>query len=120
MGNEMYSAPGLVTRMQFWISGGSASILVQSSRLQLDPSCDTLLDTLKAHDCPLGSSSPRPVVPTEAPPSNKNPIVGGGSNAGAIGGIIIGVVVAVLFAIFIILLVLVIMNKWKPRRYCYE
>ena len=80
--------------------------MVQSFRLHLDPNCGTVVDNLKAPDCPVESS---PSNPTNASPAAIN-----SSAAGEIGGIIVGVVIVVILLMLNVLLV-VMMKKWKPK-----
>ena len=110
MGTDTYSAPGLVSLMQSWVGSGRASIMVQSSRLHLDQTCDAYLDTLKAPDCEgrEESSTTNPIA-SVSPAAANSP----GASAGQIGGIAIGVIIAVLLIIFIVLLIAVI--SWKIK-----
>ena len=118
MGTDNYSAPGLVSLMQSWVGSGRASIMVQSSRLHLDPSCDAPLDTLKAPDCEIpGEESSTTTESSEAAAAKTS-----GASVGEIGGIAVGVLIAVLLIILIVLVVLVIMWKMKSKlsvRYQY-
>ena len=118
VGTDTYSGPGLVSLMQSWVGGGRASIMVQSSRLHLDPTCGTSLDTLKAPDCEITVSPPLTdsTKPTKPPPKNE-PFQSGSSGAsvGEIGGIAVGGVIVVLLAILIVLIAVVIMAKMKSK-----
>ena len=117
VGTDVYSAPGLVSLMQSWVGSGRASIMVQSSRLHLDSTCATSLDTLKSPDCEGGGDfTPKPPTdssgkPITAPQSGSS----GGASVGEIGGIAVGVLVAALLAILIVLIVVVIMWKMKSK-----
>ena len=112
VGTDTYSAPGLVSLMQSWVDSGRASIMVQSSRLHLDPTCDASLDTLKAPDCesPGEESSTTTESSAEAAAAKTS-----GASVGEIGGIAVGVLIAVLLIILIVLVVLVIMWKMKSK-----
>ena len=134
VGNDVYSAPGLVSLMQSWVISGTASISLQSSsRLHLDPTCPTSLDTLRSADCPMVST---PVISTVGEPTPKttedknleitnskpedgNKGEGGVSaaatSAGEVGGIIIGALVVILLAVLIVMLAIVILRRWKPK-----
>ena len=114
----MYNAPDIVARMQSWVASNSASIVVQSSRLHLDPTCDTMLDTLKAADClvkPGGSASPQ--TTQSSSPSVKPAAISGHVNIVQISGITVGVVVIALLAILIVLLIVVVLKKTKLKRF---
>ena len=136
VGTDTYSAPGLVSLMQSWVGSGRASIMVQSSRLHLDPTCGTSLDTLKAPDCeflpPHLTTNPTnsPTNPTTNPATNPttnpatNPATGSpridsqsgnGASVGEIGGLAVGGVIVVLLAVLIVLIAVVIMWKMKSK-----
>ena len=111
----MYSAPDLVSLMQSWVESDKGSVMIQSSRLHLDPTCYTKLDSLFANDCisPVTSTT-LPYKPTTAA-SVKPPTpapVNGSVSAGEIGGIAVGVVIVLLL---IILIVVIILKKWRPK-----
>ena len=132
VGTDMYSAPGLVSLMQSWVGSDTASIAIQSSsRLHLDASCPTSLDTLRSPDCPLVS---RPPITTtvglpETKPTSKKPEgsttakpapseertgLSASARAGEIGGIFIGALIVLLLAVVIVLLSVIILKRWKP------
>ena len=118
VGTDVYSAPGLVSLMQSWVGGGRASVMVQSSRLQLDPTCDASLDTLQSPDCPVGEwsmlTSP-PSLERFTEPS------GSASEAGVIAGSISAVIIVIL-AVLSALLILVLtwaMSSLNSKRYGY-
>ena len=96
----MYSATGLVSLMQSWVGSGRASVMVQSTRLHIDPTCGTNLDSLYDVDC---ANKP----PTASPSTG-----GHGFNVGEIGGIAVGAVIAILL---IALIVVIILKKWRPK-----
>lgn len=144
VGTDVYSAPALVSLMQSWVGTSSASISIQlSSRLHLDASCPTSLDTLRSPDCPLvslppitttvGSPETKPLTtkPPTKPPTSKKPEevttvavksrpreektgLSESARAGEIGGIFIGVLIVLLLAVVIVLLTVVIIKRWKP------
>jgi hypothetical protein len=127
VGTDTYSAPGLVSLMQSWVGSNSASIAIQSSsRLHLDASCPTSLDTLRSPDCPFVS---RPPITTtigspETKPVSKKPEGGAepaseersGLRAGEIGGIFIGALIVLFLAVVIVLLLVVLLKPLLPRR----
>ena len=116
VGTDAYSAPGLVSLMQSWVGSGRASIMVQSSRLHLDPTCDAYLDTLKAPDCE-GGGEPSTTIESTEPVASASPAGANspGASVGEIGGIAVGVLVAALLIILIVLVVVVIMWKMKSQ-----
>ena len=124
VGTDIYSAPGLVSLMQSWVGSGRASIMVQSSRLHLDPTCGTSLDTLKAPDCeflpPHLTTNPTnsPTNPTTNPATGSPRIdsqSGNGASVGEIGGLAVGGVIVVLLAVLIVLIAVVIAWKMKSK-----
>ena len=126
VGTDVYSAPGLVSLMQSWVGTGRASVRFQSSRLHLDPTCSSSLDTLKSPDCELGGGTrtERPPKPTDfsKPTISDRPqaasqgaVQQGGASAGEIGGIVVGGIIAALLVVLIVLLVVVIAWKLKSK-----
>ena len=103
VGTDVYSAPDLVSLMQSWVNSDRASVMVQSSRLHLDPTCSTSLDSLYDTDC---ISSSGPVNPPTAAPAK------GGVSGGEIGGIAVGAAIVLLL---IILIVVIMLKKWRPK-----
>ena len=125
----MYSATGLISLIQSWVASGRASLMIQSSRLHLDPSCDAALDSLRSLDCPITSqpitttgSKPVPKTTTqESKPEtvskpDRQPIPGlsAAARSGEIGGIFVGSLIVILLIVLIVLLALVMLKKWKP------
>ena len=106
VGTETYSAQGLVSLMQTWVASDRASVMVKSSRLHLDPSCSTTLDTLYAPDCSDGQG---PISPPISPPT-ASPL--GHINGGEIGGIAVGAVIVLLL---VVLIVVIMLKKWRPK-----
>ena len=120
VGTDVYSAPGLVSLMQSWVGSGMASIMVQSSRLHLDPTCDASLDTLKAPDCEgsrelsittTTTTTTEIIIPSVSSESVHNKNV----SLGEIGGITVGILIAALLVIIIALIIAVIIWKLKSR-----
>ncbi len=117
VGTDTYSAPGLVSLMQSWVGSGRASIMVQSSRLHLDPTCGSSLDTLKSPDCEVVPRPPGRTNPTTASP-NLEPQAAqksGGASVGEIGGIAVGAIVAILLVVLIVFIAVIVMMKMKSR-----
>ena len=122
VGTDVYSAPGLVSLMQTWISSGSASLSVQStSRLHLDPTCRTSLDTLRSSDCPM---VPEPDIKTteQTKPEvskpediDKGQSAAAATSAGEVGGIIVGALIVILLVVLIVVLSIIVMRRWKPK-----
>ena len=85
-GEDPYTAEGLVALVSTWAQSG-ISISVDLTRLEVDPSCPTQLESFEAGDC-------------------ESDIAGGGINAGVVGGTIgaVGVllIVAVLGTIIVV------------------
>lgn len=113
VGTEVYSAPGLVSLMQSWVESDTGSVMIQSSRLHLDPTCYTKLDTLFANDCvtPVTPVTTPPYITASVKPPTAAP-VNSSISAGEIGGIAVGVVIVLLL---IILIVVIILKKWRPK-----
>lgn len=116
MGTDTYSAPRLVTLMQSWIAGGAASLGIASSRIHLDPTCNTSLDTLKSPDCPVGRTGPATRGPLNKPTGSSSPNirVSGVASVGEIGGIAVGVVIIALLAVIVVFIVVLMIRKWRP------
>ena len=112
----MYSASGLVSLMQSWVESDTASVMVDSTRFHLDPTCYTVLDSPFGIDC-IKDQAPVTKLPphTTLTPSVKPPTsapVSGSISAGEIGGIAVGVGIVLLL---IILIVVIICKKWRPK-----
>ena len=132
VGTDVYSAPGLVSIMQSWVGNGRASIAIQSSsRLHLDASCPTSLDTLRSPDCPFVSppavtttmgkpetkttmKKPEGTTTKQPPSSETKTGLSASARAGEIGGIFVGVLVVILLAVVIVLLAMILLKRWKP------
>ena len=142
IGTSMYSAPGLVSLMESWVSSGTASITILSSRLHLDEDCSTQLDTLNEPDCPLeedvtttmattmaattvpmtttpkvvkeATTKPEDVTDKQGP--SVQPVVGGSVSAGELGGFLIGAIIVVLLVVLILVIVIVAIKKSKSSK----
>ena len=113
VGTDTYSAPGLVSLMQSWVGSGRASIMVQSSRLHLDPTCVASLDTLQSSDCPPREQSLL-TSPNFEFTETTSTLSGRGSESAEGDGVIVGsisAVVAIVLAIISVLLILVLIMK---------
>ena len=76
--------------------------MVQSSRLHLDSTCDTNLDSLYDTDCLHSPTKPPTAVP----------FTSHGVSGGEIGGIVVGLVIILLL---LTLVVVIILKKWRPK-----
>ena len=113
IGTDTYSAPSLVSFIQSWVTSGSASVTVFSSRLRFDKDCAAFLDTLNDPDCPL-NVEPRQTTTASKPKENISPSSSPHHvRAGEIGGFLIGSVVIVLLAMLILVIVLIALKKYK-------
>ena len=139
IGTTTSSPTDLVSLIQSWVRGGAASIRVSSStRLYIDPDCNTILDTLWDPDCPLSSSTATTTLPptttdiststasisttepdttTAASGTTTENVSVGGAEAsvvrpGVIGGVVLAVVIVVLIVVFLVVLIVTIV-KWK-------
>lgn len=122
VGNDMYSAPGLVSVVQTWVATGTASISVQStSRLHLDPTCPTSLDTLRSPDCPMApdiktTEEKKPEVTTSKPDKGRSgQSAAAAASAGEVGGIIIGALIVILLVVLIVVVSIFMMRRWKSK-----
>ena len=130
-GSNNFSPSGLASLMQSWVSSNQASLMIDSFRMTIDPTCPTQINTLTAPDCPLGTqgtqhtffttTSPSTVSPSassnkpQISPATQQPQVGPrsgiGLRPGEVGGIIVGVVIIILLLLVLIVIVGVVM--WK-------
>ena len=136
-GSNDFSSSGLTSLMQLWVSSNQASLMIDSFRMPIDPTCPTQINTLTAPDCPLATqgtqhhifftttspSTPSSSTPSSSASSNKpqispatqQPQVGPGSGIGLrpgeVGGIIVGVVIIILLLLVLIVIVGIVM--WK-------
>ena len=143
IGTSVYSAPGLISLMESWVSTGTASITVLSSRLHLDEDCSTPLDTLNEPDCPLEeditttmattmtttmatTTVPKTTTPKEVKEGTTKsddkqgpsvqPVVGGSVSAGELGGFLIGAIIVVLLVVLILVIVIIAIRKFKSSK----
>ena len=72
---EEYTASDFVEIISSWVENG-ASLVFDDSRLSVDPTCPTYLESFEADDCQ--SSSPLPTSESPSPSSSDNIIVIGG------------------------------------------
>ena len=126
LGGFDYSALGLVELMQAWIGSRQAAMVINSFRMQVDPSCPARLDSINADECPLGDSLPAGVtIPTTnskttEPQKATDPVVlmqnsESGIRAGEIGGITIGALILILLSALVLLIVGIVFCKGKMK-----
>ena len=87
-GEDPYTADGLVTLVSTWAQSGT-SISVDSTRLDVDPSCPTQLESFQAGDCETT----------------------GGTSVAALGGAVGAVCVLLIVIGIIIVVVILVQNR---------
>ena len=119
IGTDTYSATDLVSLIQSWITSGSASITVFSSRLRFDKDCTAFLDTLNDPDCPFNAEQQQTATAPEsvnmAPTASSYHV-----RAAEIGGFLIGAIIIILLAVFILVIVVVAMKKYKCKSLSFK
>ena len=102
-----YRADSLVTLVSAWAQSGT-SIVVDSTRLDVDPTCTTQLGSFQDDDCQLVLTDP-----------TGTDITGNVATVAALGGAL-GVIGVLLIICSIMLIVFVVQKKRKQRipRYC--
>ena len=105
-------AEDLVTLVSVWVQSGT-SIVVDSMRLDIDPTCPTQLGSFQDDDCQLILTDPTGTDITGTD------ITGNVATVAALGGAL-GVIGVLLIICSIILIVFVVQRKRKQRipRYC--
>ena len=110
-----YRADSLVTLVSAWAQSGT-SIVVDSTRLDIDPTCPTQLGSFEDDDCQLVLTDPSVTDTTSTDPTGT---VGGNvAIVGAIGGVV-GVVCVLLIICSIMLIIFVVQRKRKHRTFRY-
>ena len=107
VGTDVSNASGLVSLIESWVASDRASIMVQSSRLHLDPTCHTELDSLFSQDCINDHVTTTPSSPTKAPIN-----ISGHISVGEIAGICIGAAIVILL---LLLITVIALKKWRPK-----
>ena len=131
-------AEDLVTLVSVWAQSGT-SIVVDSTRLDIDPTCPTQLGSFQDDDCQLVLTDPTGTDPTSTDPTSTDPtgtvptriatngtnptgtdITGNVATVAALGGAL-GVIGVLLIICSIMLIVFVVQKKRKKRtpRYCH-
>ena len=103
-GTPTRSASDMAALVQTWVQSGAASIKVGSSRLQLDPTCDSALDNIHALDC-----GAEPEVTTDSSDGSES------VSSAQVVGIMLGGIIAGILLTMLILLVAVIVIWWKKN-----
>ena len=107
-----YRAESLVTLVSGWAQSGT-SIVVDSTRLDVDPTCPTQLGSFQDGDCEL-TNTPT----TDTTGTDTTSTVGGNVATFASLGVVVGVV-CVLLIICIIIIIFVVRKKRKHRTFRY-
>ena len=94
-GEDPYTADGLVTVVSAWVQSGTTSISVASTRLDVDPSCPTQLESFQAGDCEIT----------------------GGTNVAVLGGAIGAVCVLLIVIGIVIVIVILVQRKRKQKQF---
>ena len=122
IGTDTYSATDLVSLIQSWITSGSASITVFSSRLRFDKDCTAFLDTLNDPDCPFNAE---PQQTATAPKSTESVNMAPTASshhvrAAEIGGLLIGAIIIILLAVLVLVIIIVAMKKYKCKSLSFK
>ena len=112
IGTDTYSAPSLVSLIQSWVTSGSASVTVFSTRLRLDMDCAAFLDTFNDPDCPLKIES-RQTTTAPKPKENISPSSPHHVGASEIVGFLIGSIVIILLAVLLLVIAIIALKKYK-------
>jgi len=91
---DPYTADGLVALVSTWAQSGT-SISVDSTRLDVDPSCPTQLESFQAGDCEIT----------------------GGTNVAVLGGAIGAVCVLLIVIGIVIVIVILVQRKRKQKQF---
>jgi len=130
VGTSQISAEDIVDRLAAWVESGSASVLVNSVRLDIEPLCNTILDRPEAPDCSFSRATTKIASPTVSTEPVTTDTVSTtiattvativeasveqavGLRPGDIGGLIIGILIALLLLVFIALLLVLLFKKY--------
>ena len=114
IGNNYYSASGLVNLLQMWVEGGGATLAVNTVSYPIDSSCPTPLDSPTDPGCPSTVVMTTTTGATTTPPPSIDSLGSRGTiSRGEIGGLAIGVLIATLLVVFIALVVVLILRSFK-------
>ena len=108
-------AENLVTLVSEWAQS-ETSIVVDSTRLDIDPTCPTQLGSFQDGDCELTNT---PGTDTTGTDTTGTGVVGGNVATSASLGVVVGVVCVLLIICSIIIMIFVIRKKRKHRTFRY-
>ena len=103
-GEDLYTANDLVALVKTWAQIGTTSISVDSTRLDVDSSCPTQLESFEAGDCESEITG--------------GPVTGG-MNASALGGTIGAVCVLLIVVTTIFVVIILVQRTRKHKRFKY-
>jgi len=104
-GEDPYTADGLVALVSTWAQSGT-SISVDSTRLDVDPSCPAQLESFEAGDCESETVTGQPAA--------------SGVNVAALGGAIGTVFVLLILVIAVLVVVILLQRTRKHKKFRYE
>ena len=102
-GEDPYRADDLVALVTTWAQSGTTSINVDSTRLDVDSSCPTQLESFEAGDCESATA-----------------IGPGGMNIAAVGGAIGTVCVLLIVGSTIVVVIILVQRTRKQKRFRYD
>ena len=105
-GVDPYTADGLVALVSTWAQSGTTSISVDSTRLDVDPSCPTQLQSFEAGDCESETVTGEPAA--------------SGVNVAVLGGAIGTVIVLLILVIAVLVVVTLLHRTRKRKKFRYE
>jgi len=103
---DPYTADGLVALVSTWAQSGTTSISVDSTRLDVDPSCPTQLQSFEAGDCESETVTGEPAA--------------SGVNVAVLGGAIGTVIVLLILVIAVLVVVTLLHRTRKRKKFRYE
>ena len=110
-----YRAENLVTLVSGWAQSGT-SIVVDSTRLDVDPACSIQLGSFQDGDCELTDT---PGTDTTGTDTTSTATVGGNVATFASLGVVVGVLCVLLIICSIIIIIFVVQRKRKHRTFRY-
>ena len=115
-----YRADNLVTLVSGWVQSGT-SIVVDSTRLDVDPTCPTHLGSFQDGDCELINTPATDTTGTDTTGTDTTGtgVVGGNVATSASLGVVFGVVCVLLIICSIIIIIFVVRRKRKHRIFRY-
>ena len=113
-----YRAENLVTLVSGWAQSGT-SIVVDSTRLDVDPTCPTQLGSFQDGDCELTDTPATDTTSTETTGTDSTATGGGNVATFASLGVVVGVVCVLLIICSIIIIIFVVQKKRKHRTFRY-